>query len=296
MTWWGRFRRLRRLGVLGMNRRNSECILDLNPRSRFPLVDSKRRMRDLCGAIGVPTPQIHAALSSHSALHFLPGLLADRQDFVIKPDRGAAGRGILVIIGRNGKQFVRNNGQCLNLDDIRQHVSGIISGLFSLGGWMDEALIQQRVVPDPAFERISFQGTADVRVLVYKQAPALAMLRLPTRKSDGRANLHQGAVGAGLDLVTGIVHRAAWCGRVTDRHPDTGREVVGFQVPHWPEILCMARRVSVAVQMGYLGVDIVLDRQQGPLLLEVNARPGLAIQIANGRGLLKRFAEIDSEV
>ena len=55
MTWWGRFRRLRRLGVLGMNRRNTECILDLNPRSRFPVVDSKRRMQDLCGAIGVPT-------------------------------------------------------------------------------------------------------------------------------------------------------------------------------------------------------------------------------------------------
>jgi glutathione synthase/RimK-type ligase-like ATP-grasp enzyme len=80
---------------------------------------------------------------------------------------------------------------------------------------------------------------------------------------------------------------------MTERHPDTGESVVGFQVPYWPEILSMARRVSQAVELGYLGVDIVLDRRQGPLLLEANARPGLAIQIANGQGLVRRFEEID---
>ena len=45
--------------------------------------------------------------------------------------------------------------------------------------------------------------------------------------------------------------------------------------------------------MGYLGVDIVLDRKQGPMLLEANARPGLAIQIANGQGLIPRFEAVD---
>jgi alpha-L-glutamate ligase-like protein len=276
-----------------MNERNTQCILDLNPRRHFPLVDGKRQMLDLCRTIGVPTPAIYATLAAHSALRHLPRVLADRADFVLKPNRGAGGRGILVVTGRDGHAFVRHNGQRLEFSDIRQHASSIISGLFSLGGQADEVLIQQRVVPDPAFERISFQGTADIRLVVYKNVPAMAMLRLPTRLSGGRANLHQGALGAGVDLATGITRRAVLRNRVTECHPDTGERVVGFRVPYWLEILEMARRVSRAVQLGYVGVDVVLDRYQGPLLLEANARPGLAIQIADGRGLRLCLEEID---
>ena len=168
----------------------------------------------------------------------------------------------------------------------RQHVSSIISGLFSLGGRADEALLQQRVVPHPAFERISFQGTADVRVIVYRGVPAMAMLRLPTQESGGRANLHQGAIGAGVDLKTGPdePRRAA-----QPRH----RAPPGHRRAAWSVSRCptgrrywhMSRRVSEATGLGYVGVDVVVDRRHGPLLLEANARPGLAIQIANGAGL-----------
>lgn len=258
-------------------------------------MDRKRRMRDLCRAIGVPTPAIYAAVAAHSALRELPRLLAGRADFVLKPDRGASGRGILVVTDRDGDVFVRHNGQRLTMADLRQHASGIISGLFSLGGQPDEVLIQQRVLPDPAFEKISYQGIADVRVILFRGVPVMAMLRLPTSQSGGRANLHQGGVGAGIELADGMTCRAVLKNRVVTRHPDTGESVVGFQVPHWPRILDMARRVSRAVGLGYLGVDIVVDRDQGPLLLEANARPGLAIQIANGQGLLPRLEDVECE-
>src|SRR5262249_43997002 len=151
--------------------RNTECILDLNPRARFPLVDGKKRMRDLCLSIGVPTPDLYALVTAHSALRHLPRLLERRDSFVIKPHRGAGGRGVLVIVGREGPLFVRHNGTRMALGDVHQHVSSIISGLFSLGGRTDEALLQQRVVPDAAIERISYQGTADVRVIVYRNVP-----------------------------------------------------------------------------------------------------------------------------
>jgi len=130
-------------------------------------------------------------------------------------------------------------------------------------------------------------------VIVYRGDPVMAMLRLPTKASGGRANLHQGAIGAGIDITTGITCHAVLRNRAAERHPDTGESVIGFRVPHWPQILEMSRRVSEAVDMGYIGVDIVLDRARGPLLLEANARPGLAIQISNAQGLLKRFAEVD---
>jgi alpha-L-glutamate ligase-like protein len=296
MNWLTRWSGLKRAGVLGMNLRNTRCVLDWNPRERFPTVDDKRQMHELCCTIGVPTPDLYAALLSHSALRHLPRILEQHDQFVIKPNRGAAGRGILVIAGRDGANFRRHNGRLIAPDELRQHVSGILSGLFSLGGNEDEALIQQRIVSAPILERISYQGTADVRIVLYRCEPAMAMIRLPTKASGGRANLHQGAIGAGIDLVDGRTCHAVLLNRKAERHPDTGERVIGFQLPHWPEMIEMSRIVSRAIGMGYVGVDIILDRERGPLLLEANARPGLAVQIANGQGLTPRLEQIDREL
>lgn len=46
--------------------------------------------------------------------------------------------------------------------------------------------------------------------------------------------------------------------------------------------------------LGYVGVDMVLDKNLGPLILELNARPGLAIQIANFRGLEPRLQYVEN--
>src|SRR5258708_11447735 len=124
----------------------------------------------------------------------------------------------------------------------------------------------------------------------------MAMLRLPTKSSNGRANLNQGGVGVGVEMSSGITHHAVRKDRFIDCHPDTGMPVVGMKVPYWREVLDMSRRVAAAVGLGYVGVDIVVDAEQGPMLLEANARPGLAIQIANGRGLMPRLAAIDALV
>jgi alpha-L-glutamate ligase-like protein len=286
-------RRLRDLGILGMNRRNAECILDHNPRALFPLVDDKLRMRDRCLNIGVPTPEIYGSVRSYCMLRDLPRLLGGRDDFVVKPNRGSAGRGVLVIVGRDGDDYVRHNGKRLRVDQLRQHLSDILSGMYSLAGQPDQALIQQRVILHPAFAPIAYKGIPDIRVILYRNEPAMAMLRLPTRASNGRANLHQGGIGTGIDLDTGVTNHAVLRNRFVECHPDTSNPVVGRQVPFWPEVLDMSRRVARDVGLGYIGVDIVVDAEAGPMLLEANARPGLAIQIANHRGLLPRLREID---
>jgi alpha-L-glutamate ligase-like protein len=286
-------RRLRELGILGMNRRNAACILDHNPRSKYPIVDDKLRMHALCGQIGVPTPAVHAEIASYAQLRRLPELLGGRGDFVVKPNRGSAGRGVLVVLERRGEHYLRHNGEPLSLEALKQHLSDILSGMYSLGGQTDRAIVQQRIRLHPAFAAISYKGIPDVRVILYRNEPAMAMLRLPTRESNGRANLHQGGLGAGVDLESGLTHHAVQRNRFIEKHPDTGLPVVGMRVPFWSQVLQMSRRVAEAVGLGYIGVDIVVDEAQGPMLLEANARPGLAIQIANGRGLLPRLQEID---
>lgn len=295
MHWLFGARRLKELGILGMNHRNAACILDHNPRKLYPIVDDKLRMRDLCVRIGVPTPEVYAAITAHSMLRRLREYLGQRSDFVIKPNRGSAGRGVLVIVDREGEHFLRHNGELLRLEQVRQHVSDILSGMYSLGGRPDQAIVQYRVQLHEAFVPIAYKGIPDVRVVLYRNRPAMAMLRLPTRESNGRANLHQGGIGTGVDLDTGRTNHAVQRNRFVERHPDTNVRVVGMQVPCWNTVLDMSCRVAEEVGLGYIGVDIIIDARLGPMLLEANARPGLAIQIANARGLLPRLAEIDAE-
>jgi alpha-L-glutamate ligase-like protein len=295
MHWLLSPRRLARLGILGINRRNAACILDHNPRSLFPIVDDKLRMRELCIDIGVPAPDVYSVVESHSQLRKLPAMLPP-SDFVVKPNRGSAGRGVLVVAERVQNEFRRHSGERIGWAQLRQHLSDVISGMYSLGAQPDRALIQYRVRLHSAFAAVAYKGIPDVRVIVYRGVPAMAMLRLPTRESNGRANLHQGGIGAGVELENGRTHHAVQNNRLVRMHPDTNASVLGLAVPYWSEILEMSKRVATAVGLGFIGIDIVIDAVHGPMLLEANARPGLAIQIANARGLRPSLDRIDAEL
>jgi len=283
---FGLFRELRAANVLGINARNARFISPHNPRRLFPMVDDKLKSKALCVEHGIPAPALFGVVEAHGDLRGLPSLLEPYREFVIKPVRGAMGNGVLVVVDRDGAQWVKSSGARMDDAFLRHYVSGILSGLYSLAGNADRAMIEYRVQLHPSFEKVSYGGVPDVRVIVFKGVPALAMLRLPTRRSDGRANLHQGAIAAGIDIPTGVTQHAVQSNRLVEVHPDTGHRVVGFQVPAWEEILRIAAVCAEMTGLGYLGVDVVLDAQQGPLLLELNARPGLAIQIANFQGLL----------
>ena len=149
----------------------------------------------------------------------------------------------------------------------------------------DEVLLEYRVQADRALGAISFRGVPDVRVLVFRGVPVQAMIRLPTAASDGRANLHMGGMAVGVDLASGTTTHGVLRGRPTSRHPDLDCPVGGIVIPGWDGMLAIAARCYDAIPLGYLGVDLVLDAELGPLVLELNARPGLTIQLANRRGL-----------
>jgi alpha-L-glutamate ligase-like protein len=146
-----------------------------------------------------------------------------------------------------------------------------------------------------AFSDYSVEGVPDIRVVVYRGVPVMAMMRLSTRASDGKANLHQGAVGVGLDIATGRALQAVQHGLPLERHPDTESHFGELQVPRWLELLRLSASCTDMTEMGYIGVDIVLDKSRGPLILEINARPGLAIQVASGTGLLPRLKWVDDQ-
>jgi alpha-L-glutamate ligase-like protein len=288
------WRQLRQRGILGMNSRNGDYIMTYNRRSLFPLVDDKRRTKALAIEAGIAVPELYGVIEIERQSRQLESIIGARQDFVIKPAHGSGGNGILVVTGRTNGRFRLADGTLATREELRHHISNILSGMYSLGGVPDSALVEYRVKFDPLFEAVSYQGVPDVRIIVFRSQPVMAMLRLPTRMSDGKANLHQGAIGAGIDLATGRTTNGVWLDRPVEHHPDTGASICDLAVPTWDRFLDLAVKCQRLVQLEYLGADIVLDETLGPLVLELNARPGLGIQIANRAGLLSRLKEIES--
>jgi alpha-L-glutamate ligase-like protein len=295
MSLFGIARGLRRRGVLGINQRNAEYTLPWNPRDRYPLVDDKALTKQIAAKVGVAVPELYGMIEIQQQVRRLPRMLRDHWDFVVKPARGSQGDGIIVVTGRSRNLYRVADGSFLDNEEMCFHVSNILSGIYSLGGQNDKALIEYRVNFDPVFEAITYRGVPDIRIIVFLGVPVMAMVRLPTRLSGGKANLHQGAIGTGVDMATGRTLTAVWRTEIVAEHPDTGNPVSGVQIPKWETLLELGARSYELTGLGYQGIDIVLDRDKGPLILELNARPGLAIQIANRTGLKKRLDIVERE-
>jgi alpha-L-glutamate ligase-like protein len=286
-------RKLKKMGLLGLNCRNGEFILPHNHRKFYPLVDDKVLCKDRLLREGLPVPDLIGVIAFMHQTSHINDVLGEHTEFVIKPAHGSGGDGILVITGRQGDYFIDSDGKMVEQDTLEHHLTNVIGGLYSLGGQTDVAMIETLVHFDPAFSQLTYHGVPDIRVIVYKGYPVMSMTRLPTRKSHGKANLHQGAIGVGIDLSSGMTLGGVSGNIAVAEHPDTGARIANFQVPGWGKILHMSARCYEAVELGYLGVDVVLDRDHGPLILELNARPGLNIQLANRQGLRHRLAAVD---
>ena len=289
-------RKLRNHGVLGLNERNAELIMRCNPRRFYPRVDDKVLTKELALEAGMAVPDLYGIIEHQGQVRQFAEMVHDLESFVIKPAQGSGGDGIFVVTGRSKRKrnsFRLSSGVLISEDELQYHISNIVGGQYSLSGNRDKALIEYCVRFDPVFAEVSYQGVPDIRVVVYRGYPVMAMVRLPTRASDGKANLHQGAVGAGVDMCTGVTLQGVLNDEIVDEHPDTGALVAGLQIPRWDFILETSAKGYEVTGLGYLGVDMVIDHDRGPLILEMNARPGLNIQIANRTGLANRIARVE---
>lgn len=284
---------LRQAGIIGMNQRNFGLIARYNPRHLYPLVDNKLKTKMLAQQAGVTVPKLLGTLQYQHEVKQLQPLLDQHDQFVIKPVTGSGGKGILAIIKRDAGLYIKSSGDAMQFSDIARHVSNILSGLHSLGGKPDTVMIESLIQLDPVFEEYSYQGIPDIRIIVFQGFPVMAMLRLTTQASDGRANLHQGGIGVGIDMATGQALHAIQFGQPISFHPDTHKTFAELTVPHWDKLLQLAAACYEMTGLGYLGADLVLDKHHGPMIIELNARPGLSIQIANRAGLATRVEFVE---
>ncbi len=275
----------RRRLLIGINRRNVELIYPHNPRAHYPLADDKLLTKEILSAANVPVPRTLAVCTGLADIPRAIGRLDDESSFVVKPASSSGGQGILVVTNRvEPGRWRRAGGNEVTAASLQQHLAEIIFGAYS-GDRTDRAFVEERVVPHQVFGDLWADGLCDLRIITLAAQPIMAMLRIPTTRSAGRANLHQGGIGLAIDMASGKSFRAWSQGGTLSVHPESGRELLGLTMPDWPAVLDTAHRAGAALPLGYLGTDVVVDAHRGPLVLEVNVRPGLEIQNVNGRGL-----------
>lgn len=279
--------------LLGINAR-SAFYLRLNPKRKRKLADDKVSTKRLLKKHKIAHPKLIAVLHSDAEFADVPWFELEK-GFVIKPAHGLGGEGILIVKrkSKQGDYWFSADGQKLYLPDIEAHVRDIIEGRYSRNNEPDMALVEERVRIHPKFRKLAYGGAPDVRVIVFNNVPVMGMLRVPTEESGGRANLHQGAIGLGIDIATGITTHAVYHGNSIKYFPDTNKKVNGITIPDWDKILSEAVKVQRVSGLGYLAVDFLIDQERGPLVLELNDQPGLAIQVANRAGLRKRLERVE---
>lgn len=283
--------------LLGMNSRNLRFIRPNNPKKSIRIADDKLLSKKILKKGRIPVPKLIAKIRSYEDLdNFNWNKLPN--SFALKPTRGFGGEGIIVVYGKKKNRpdaWIKADGSIITIEDFRNHIRNILDGSFSLSGVPDTAFFEERLRLLKLFKPYSFKGIPDIRVIVYNKVPVMAMLRLPTRESGGKANLQQGAVGVGIDLASGVTTTAVQGkkSKIIDTIPNSRLSVSGLRIPFWREILELAVKTQEISGLGFLGADVAIDKERGPVFLEVNARAGLSIQVANQSGLQERMERID---
>ncbi len=289
----GLYKRSRK--ILGMNSRNLEYIRPGNLKKAKRIADDKILSKKILKKAELPVPKLITKISTREELenfdwNILPA------SFALKPNRGFGGEGILVVYGKKKERentWIKADGSLVAVDDLKNHINNIIDGSFSLSNIPDIAFFEERLQLLKLFKPYAYKGIPDIRVIVYNKVPVMAMLRLPTKESGGKANLQQGAIGAGIDLASGITTTAVQGkNKIIEYVPGTRLLLSGIKIPYWSDILKLAIRAQEASGLGFLGADIAIDKERGPVFLELNARPGLSIQIANLAGLKRRLERV----
>lgn len=283
--------------ILGLNARTRLYSYPYNTKKGKRIAASKLLTARVLKKAQIPTPTVYAKFRNPADIfsfdwNSIPGA------FAIKPSKGFGGEGIVVVKKKVKTKsgdiyWVTTQRKKMIVSDFQLHVMDILEGAFSYGNIPDTAFIQEYVGRDKSFRKFAYRGTPDIRIIVFNKVPVMAMLRLPTKDSGGRANLHQGAIGVGIDIATGITTKAVMYDAPIKFKPDTKRKLHGIKIPNWDRILEMAVKCQEVSRLGYLGADIVIHPEKGPMVLELNSMPGLAIQLANGAGLKRRLDRVD---
>ncbi len=279
--------------ILGMNARHHYTRMNTTKAKSYGF--SKLKTKELMLSAGNPTASLYHIFSSRKELETIHWESIP-VPFVIKPVNGLAGKGIWIITKKIAQESVwRNNfDEAITKEDLDLHVQNVLDGEYSTWGRNHRCLVEEMIPVHPTLAKYTYKGTPDIRVIVFNSVPVMAMARIPTEESGGKANLDQGAIGLGIDMASGAtthgIHGKS--GYIT-HFPHIKKKVNGILIPEWQRLLEVAVRAADAAGYKYMGADLFIHPEKGPMIVELNGYPGLSIQLANKAGLKRRLERVE---
>lgn len=280
-------------GILGQNARNLKYIWEFNDDLAKKLADSKIKTKEFLANKWVKVSENLAIIKSHDELdNFDMNSLP--LPFVVKPNAWYWWKWIIVFDKKDGAgNFISNDNQIYSPQEFIVHVREILDGFYSLSWSRDKVIFERKLNLDHSIELLGKYWLPDIRVIVFNSVPVIAMLRVPTANSKWKANLHGWACGLGIDIWTGRITYITQFKKMIKSIPGIW-DVRGIEIPHWEDVLRLAVKVQQVTGVWYVWCDIVLDDTFWPLLLEMNVRPWLEVQVANKVPLLERLKKVEN--
>ena len=273
--------------ILGLNYRNLKLQV-FNKKDAVNFANNKLKTKHFFSVRGIPVPKLMGIFKDREDVNKFDFANLNK-DFVIKPNQGSEGKGIIPFKERKGDKFITVSNKEYTINELKNHIINITQGIYN-NGYKDIAFFEQRIKNSPELNKITYKGLPDVRVFCYNQIPIMAMLRVPTKESEGRANLAENAMAIGINLSNGEPNYYYYKGKISKKDPINKNPIK--KIPNFIRVLQVAVKCAQLSKLKLVGCDIAFNEKNEPCLIEINARPGLKIQLANKDSLKERINKI----
>lgn len=319
-------------GILGNNARNLLYIKKFNDKKGIRLANNKLQTKDFLIERGIPFAKTYGIISNRTELYDFDFSFLPKKNFVVKPNQWSKGQGVYIVkyiedthnawrlhetipLKKQNKftkistrisrlfsqEFTEREytgtyqigNKVLTDREFRRYLLDILDGKYSMTLWGDKIIIEEKLVAGELFSDFCEFGLADIRIIVFNLVPVATMIRVPTQQSNGKANLAQWWLGFGIEVGSGKITSLLWKNKIyKNRFPKKFAHFYNKKIPYRNDILFLSSKVQYFVNIGYLALDRVITNE-GPKLLEINARAGLEVQKVSNTKLQKVLDKIE---
>lgn len=244
----------------------------IQPKEYEILFEDKEVCMQLCKGLKLPLPKTLGVVDPQGDYRNDLKKMIDRnhqRDLILKPVRGAAGRGIVKIFNDNGSITVKFRNK---VEPLEKYV-------------LDErSLVQDVVTQDESISIISDTSVNTIRVLtLLTKSDNVLILGSTMRFGVGSSfidNWSAGGIAVGVNVLEGTLKSIAYdkLGNRYKKHPVTNIVFDGFIIKKWNEIKRLAEKSQKYFPYyRLLGLDIAITTD-GPVIIEINAFPDFVFQ------------------